>query len=134
MTFVVVGGGPTGVELAGAIAEIAVHTLRHDFRHINPEDARILLVEAAPHVLAHYPESLCERAAKKIRALGIEVLTQHQGHGDQRGLRRARAVLRVSRPSLPKPYFGVPASRPIHSVANSPPGSGSRPIAAVASQ
>ena len=75
MTFVVVGGGPTGVELAGAISEIAVHTLRNDFRHIDPEDARILLVEAAPHVLAHYPDELCQRAEEKIRSLGIEVHT-----------------------------------------------------------
>ncbi|GIX00973.1 MAG: NADH dehydrogenase [Pirellulaceae bacterium] len=75
MTFVVVGGGPTGVELAGALSEIAKHTLKHDFRHINPEDSRILIVEAAEHVLAHYPEELCNRAAEKIRSLGIEVRT-----------------------------------------------------------
>lgn len=89
MTFVVVGGGPTGVELAGAIAEIAVHTLRHDFRHIDPEDARILLVEAAPHVLANYPESLCMRAADEIRSLGIEVIT----HTKVTGISSDRVVL-----------------------------------------
>ncbi|QDV24472.1 NAD(P)/FAD-dependent oxidoreductase [Aureliella helgolandensis] len=76
MTFVVVGGGPTGVELAGALAEIAGHTLKHDFRQINPQDAKILLVEAAEHVLAHYPAELCSRAEAKIRSLGIQVLTQ----------------------------------------------------------
>ncbi len=75
LTFVVVGGGPTGVELAGALAEIADHTLKNDFRHINPEEARILIVEASPHVLAHYPEELCRRAADKIRSLGVEVHT-----------------------------------------------------------
>jgi NADH dehydrogenase len=75
LTFVVVGGGPTGVELAGALADIADHTLKNDFRHINPEDARILIVEASPHVLAHYPEELCLRAAEKLRSLGIEVHT-----------------------------------------------------------
>lgn len=75
LTFVVVGGGPTGVELAGALAEISRHTLKHDFRHIKPEEARILIVEAAPHVLAHYPEDLCVQAANKIRGLGIEVHT-----------------------------------------------------------
>lgn len=75
MTFVIVGGGPTGVELAGALSEISDHTLTHDFRHINPEDARIMIVEAAPHVLGHYPEELCKRAADKIRSLGIEVHT-----------------------------------------------------------
>ena len=67
LTFVVVGGGPTGVELAGALAEIAQHTLKYDFRHINPEDARIMIVEAAPHILSHYPEDLCRRAADKVR-------------------------------------------------------------------
>jgi NADH dehydrogenase len=75
MTFVVVGGGPTGVELAGALSEISDHTLTHDFRHIKPEDARIMIVEAAPHVLGHYPEELCKRAADQIRSLGIEVHT-----------------------------------------------------------
>ncbi|MCA8987077.1 MAG: NAD(P)/FAD-dependent oxidoreductase [Planctomycetaceae bacterium] len=75
LTFVIVGGGPTGVELSGALAEIARHTLKHDFRHINPEDARIIIVEAAEHVLAHYPPDLCERAAEKIRSRGIEILT-----------------------------------------------------------
>jgi NADH dehydrogenase len=76
MTFVVVGGGPTGVELAGALSEIARHTIRNDFRHIHPEDARIIIVEAAEHVLAHYPIELCKRAAEKIRALGIEIHTK----------------------------------------------------------
>lgn len=75
MTFVVVGGGPTGVELAGAVAEIARYTLKNDFRHIDPEDARILLIEAGAHVLAFYPESLCLRAEAQIRKLGIEVHT-----------------------------------------------------------
>src|SRR5689334_12111497 len=56
MTFVVVGGGPTGVELAGALGEIANDTLRRDFRSINPPDARIILVEALPRVLPTYPE------------------------------------------------------------------------------
>ncbi|MAI71691.1 MAG: FAD-dependent oxidoreductase [Rhodopirellula sp.] len=76
MTFVVVGGGPTGIELAGALSEIARHTIRNDFRHIHPEDARIVVVEAAEHVLAHYPSELCKRAAGKIRELGIEIHTQ----------------------------------------------------------
>ncbi|QDT04609.1 NADH dehydrogenase-like protein [Rubripirellula lacrimiformis] len=75
LTFVVVGAGPTGVELAGALAEIAEHTLKNDFRKINPSETRIVIVEAAPHVLAHYPPELCLRAAEKIRSLGIEVRT-----------------------------------------------------------
>ncbi len=75
LTFVVVGGGPTGVELAGALAEIAHHTLANDFRHIVPSHARIILVEAGQHVLSHYPEDLSLSAAVRIRRLGIEVRT-----------------------------------------------------------
>lgn len=75
LTFVVVGGGPTGIELAGALSEIAKHTLKHEFRCINPQDARVLVIEAAPRILAHYPEELSKRAAEKVRSLGIEVHT-----------------------------------------------------------
>jgi NADH dehydrogenase len=62
LTFVIVGGGPTGIELAGALSEIAHHTLKHDFRHIDPKEARIVVVEAAPHPLAMYPPELVARA------------------------------------------------------------------------
>ena len=58
LTFVIVGAGPTGVELAGALAEIARDTLRHDFRSIHPEESRILLLDGSPHVLPTYPEDL----------------------------------------------------------------------------
>ncbi len=75
MTFVVVGGGPTGVELAGTLSEIAEHTLARDFRNIRPQDARIMIVEGAPHVLNHYDEALSQRAADKIRQFHIEVHT-----------------------------------------------------------
>ena len=75
LTFVVVGGGPTGVELAGALAEIAHHTLTHDFHNIDPSEARIMLVEAAPHILAHYPPELSKKAVGQINSLGIEVRT-----------------------------------------------------------
>ena len=78
LTFTVIGGGPTGVELAGAISEIARHTLAYDFRHINPADARVVLVEAGPRVLAQFPEELSQRGTKKIRDLGIELLTGHK--------------------------------------------------------
>lgn len=78
LTFTVIGGGPTGVELAGAISEIARHTLAHDFRHINPADARVVLVEAGPRVLAQFPEELSQRGAKRIRDLGIELLVGHK--------------------------------------------------------
>lgn len=73
MTFVIIGGGPTGVEMAGAIAEIARYTLAKDFRHIDPSQARIILVEGAPCVLASYPEDLQQKAAKQLRELGVEI-------------------------------------------------------------
>jgi NADH:ubiquinone reductase (H+-translocating) len=73
MTFVIVGGGPTGVELAGALAEIANDTLRHDFRHIDPSQARIVLVEGGDRVLPAYPPQLSEAARKMIERLGVTV-------------------------------------------------------------
>ena len=75
LNFVVVGGGPTGVELAGTLAEIARHSLAHDFRSIDPKNTRILLVEAGPRVLAAYPEDLSRSAEEQLRGLGVEVLT-----------------------------------------------------------
>ncbi|MGA7614101.1 MAG: FAD-dependent oxidoreductase, partial [Thermoanaerobaculia bacterium] len=75
LTFVVVGAGPTGVELAGALTEIARHTLARDFRHFDPHDARVILVEGLPHVLQTYPESLSEKARRQLEDLGVEVLT-----------------------------------------------------------
>ncbi|MDQ8023493.1 MAG: NAD(P)/FAD-dependent oxidoreductase [Moraxellaceae bacterium] len=75
LTFVVVGGGPTGVELAGTLAEIARHTLKQEFRHIDPSHARVLLVEAGPRVLAAFPESLSEKARKQLEHLGAQVMT-----------------------------------------------------------
>src|ERR1700731_4356408 len=75
MTFVIVGGGPTGVEMAGAIAEIARYTLRKDFRHIDPSQARVILVEGEPRVLAAFPEDLSAKALKQLVDLGVEVRT-----------------------------------------------------------
>jgi NADH:ubiquinone reductase (H+-translocating) len=75
MTFVVVGAGPTGVELAGALAEIAHDTLKHDFRHINPSQATILLIETADRVLPPYPPQLSESARKTLVRLGVTVRT-----------------------------------------------------------
>jgi NADH:ubiquinone reductase (H+-translocating) len=73
LTFVIVGAGPTGVELAGALGEIARHTLRREFRAIDPSDARILLVEGGPRVLPSYPPDLSARAQKALAALGVDV-------------------------------------------------------------
>jgi NADH dehydrogenase len=75
LTFVVVGAGPTGVELAGAIADISRTVLRGDFRRIDPSQARILLVEAGPRVLASFSEPLSERAKRDLEQLGVEVRT-----------------------------------------------------------
>lgn len=74
MTVIVVGGGPTGVEMAGAVGELARHALARDFRHIDPRQARILLIEAAPRLLASFPQTLAEYAARELEKLGVTVL------------------------------------------------------------
>ena len=76
LTFVIVGAGPTGVELAGALAEIANDSLRHDFRSIHPEESRILLVDALPRVLTAFPESLSAAAERQLIRLGVRVIPQ----------------------------------------------------------
>jgi NADH dehydrogenase len=75
MNFVIIGGGPTGVEMAGAIAEISRYTLSKDFRHIDPSQARVILIEGAPRLLAAYPADLSESARKQLTQLGVEVHT-----------------------------------------------------------
>src|ERR1051325_4286339 len=75
LTFVIVGAGATGMQLAGALAEIANQTLRHDFRRINPRDARIILMEGGNRVLAAFPEKLSTKAEKLVTKLGVEVKT-----------------------------------------------------------
>jgi NADH:ubiquinone reductase (H+-translocating) len=72
LTFVIVGGGPTGVELAGALGEIANDTLRHDFRNIDPSKARILLIEGSDRILPSYPSELSERAVAFLAKLGVK--------------------------------------------------------------
>ncbi|HEY7290686.1 MAG TPA: NAD(P)/FAD-dependent oxidoreductase [Vicinamibacterales bacterium] len=76
LTFVIVGGGPTGVELAGALAEIARMSLPHDFRSINPRSSRIILLEGGPWILSTFPESLREAARTALERLGVEVHTR----------------------------------------------------------
>ena len=73
LTTVVIGGGPTGVELAGTMIELARHTLPKDFRNIQPQNARILLIEGGPRVLANYPEVLSASAQQQLEKLGVEV-------------------------------------------------------------
>ena len=75
LTFVIVGGGPTGVELAGAIADISRTVLVRDFRKIDPASARVLLLEAGPRILPAFAEELSRHAAEDLRALGVEVRT-----------------------------------------------------------
>jgi NADH dehydrogenase len=78
LNFVVIGGGPTGVELAGAISDIAKLYMRHDFRHINPALARVLILEGGPRILAAYPEDLSRKAVEQLNDLGVEVHTGAQ--------------------------------------------------------
>jgi NADH dehydrogenase len=73
LTFVIVGGGATGVEMAGAIAEVAQRTLRHDFRQIDPRRSRIVLIEAGPRVLPTFPKALSDYAARSLQKMGVEV-------------------------------------------------------------
>jgi NADH:ubiquinone reductase (H+-translocating) len=75
MTVVVVGGGPTGVELAGAFAELARHVLRKDFRNVDPRQARVILLEAGPRILAHLPPALSASAQRQLEQLCVEVHT-----------------------------------------------------------
>jgi NADH:ubiquinone reductase (H+-translocating) len=76
LTFVVIGGGPTGVEMAGAVAELRRYALRRDFRRIDPGDATVLLLEGGPRLLPSYPESLSDKAKHELRRLGVEVRTE----------------------------------------------------------
>jgi NADH dehydrogenase len=75
LTFAIVGAGATGVEIAGAIAEIARQTLKHDFRSIRPEEAQIVLMDGAPRVLPPFPEKLSQKAARSLARLGVQVRT-----------------------------------------------------------
>jgi NADH dehydrogenase len=92
LTFVVVGAGPTGVELAGQLAELSRHTLRRNFRRIDPAEARILLLDAAPAVLGAFPDQLRRRAMRDLQKIGVEV---HLGaavtHVDAHGLNTSAA-------------------------------------------
>jgi NADH dehydrogenase len=119
-TFVIVGGGPTGVELAGAIREIAAWTLERDFHHVDSRRSRVVLVEAGPRVLPTYPESLSASAVRQLQKLGVEVQTGRavtgiDGEGVSIGDERigARTVLwaaGVSASPLAK-SLGVPLDR-----------------------
>ena len=103
LNFVIVGAGATGLELAGALAEIAHHTLKHDFRRIRPQEARIILMEGGPRVLPPYPEDLSAKAEKLVKDLGVEIMLEafvtdisaesvSYKHGETSGTLPARTV------------------------------------------
>ena len=81
LTFILVGGGPTGVELAGAIAELARQSLREEFRTTDPTTARVMLIQSAPRILPALPESLSGAATRSLQDLGVEVLTNSPVNG-----------------------------------------------------
>ena len=81
LNFVVIGGGPTGVELAGAISDIAQLYMRRDFRHIDPSKSRVVLLDGGPRILAAYPEDLSAKAEASLKSLGVEVHTHTQVTG-----------------------------------------------------
>lgn len=87
LTFLIVGGGPTGVELAGAIAELAHHGLEQEFRHVDPGQARILLVQSGPRLLPTFPEKLSQEAERALEKLDVETLTNSRvEHIDEAGV------------------------------------------------
>jgi NADH dehydrogenase len=97
MTFVIVGGGPTGAEMAGAIAEIAMHTLKSDFRRIDPRRSRILLIEAGPRILPAFPPKLSGYARQALERAGVEIrtdapVTRCDDHGVALGDERIEAA------------------------------------------
>jgi NADH dehydrogenase len=97
MTFVIGGGGPTGAEMAGAIAEIAMHTLKSDFRRIDPRQSRILLIEAGPRILPAFPPKLSDYARQALERAGVEIrtsapVTRCDDHGVALGEERIEAA------------------------------------------
>ena len=91
LSFVVIGGGPTGVELAGALAELSKFVLDRDFRHIDPTEATVRLIEAGPRILPSFPEDLAESAVSQLQELGVEVLTGEKVTSIEAGLVRVGA-------------------------------------------
>lgn len=86
MTIVVVGGGPTGVELAGAFAELATHVLKEDFRRIDPSKAKVVLIEASPVVLSHLTPKLAESATRQLKEMGVDVRTSTRVQAIRKGV------------------------------------------------
>ncbi len=97
LNFVVIGGGPTGVELAGAVSDIAQLYMRHDFRHIDPTKSRVMLLDSGPRVLAAYPPDLSAKAEAELQRLGVEVHTHMQVTGVGPGWVEAQTGQNVQR-------------------------------------
>ena len=120
LTIVIVGGGPTGVELAGAVAELARRALARDFRAIDPRGTRVILVEAGPRLLANFPEALSQYTARALGRLGVEVRLGHAvTHCDADGVRIGDEAIRAATvvwaagvaASPPARWLGVDADR-----------------------
>jgi NADH:ubiquinone reductase (H+-translocating) len=134
LNFIVIGGGPTGVELAGAIGEISKHYMRKDFRHIDPSKARVILLEGSPRILSTYPEDLSAMAVEQLEKLGVEVETNRQvtdvqpGHVIAGGQRFDSVVMLWAAGVAASPLgakLGVPVDRrgaPIVDLHLNPPG------------
>jgi NADH dehydrogenase len=125
LTFVIIGAGPTGVELAGTIAELAQDTLPPDFRNIDTHKARVVLIEAGPRVLAGFPDDLSAYAQRSLESIGVEVVL---GSPSPNAPPMASSMAATS--WRPRPSSGPPACAP-----RAPPnGSARRPIAPAALQ
>src|SRR6266496_2554438 len=114
MTFVIIGGGPTGVEMAGAIAEISRYTLAKDFRHIDPSRARVILIEGEPRVLAAFPEDLSASALKQLVDLGVHATNLTEAGlniGDEFIPCRVKIWAAGNNASFVGKTLGVPADR-----------------------
>ena len=109
LTFVIVGAGPTGVELAGAIAEIARQTLKNDFRSIRPEESQIILLDGAPRVLMSFPEDLAEKATRSLTKLRRDSKVWRHGQGHNQG----RTDYRSRQPSGPHRQQGLSSGQAV---------------------
>ena len=111
LTFVIIGAGPTGVELAGALSEITRHTLKRDFRTIDTREARIILVEAADRVLPAYPADLSSKAAAALQRLGVDLRTRRPGDGRCSPTALPSGSRELTATSQPASCSGLRASR-----------------------
>ena len=121
LTFVIVGGGPTGVELAGTLAEVSRQTLARDFRHINTASARVILIEAGPRVLGAYTDELSELGSVAARETGRGRLDRNAGDRDRRRRESAsgRSEFTRGRCSGPRAWQASPLAQDARRAARS---------------